>query len=607
MNTTLVQNQTPVLQHHAQSLGTVSLVPYREILGVPVSRLSMAGILNEVDRAITERRSIRITAINASKLYLARRDARLRDILLLSDINIPEYAIIWGARKLKKDLVEHVGGIMLMRKLLEAGARKGYRFYFLGAQHEIVSQMVAKLEQDLPGIQIAGYRDGYFKENDEEALVQDIRATHADVLLVAMGSPRQEFLIDRHLDRLDVRVAMGVGGSFDVIAGLRKEAPAKWRRGGEWIYRLAQDPLNAKYWQRYLTTNPWFVSQIYREKYGPAVSRVIGKRNRRPALIVGAPQKMSEFIQAANGTLESRLNIVGLLPIGDQPAPPSNGHQVFAPEARLDNLLLEHRIQEVILTPDAGCLEQSNAILKSCDDRGIATKLILPIPLEPARNGNSPEYLHALAEDAAAEEIISSWALMVKRGVDVIGAIIGLMLLSPLLLVIAALVKLTSKGPIFYRWRVLGMHRKPIVSYKFRTMVQNADELKQKLLEQNEMNGCVFKMKNDPRVTAVGRLLRKYSLDELPQLWSVLKGDLSLVGPRPPLVSEGESFDDWHWRKLAVKPGLTCLWQTRGRNQICDFDQWVRLDLEYIDNWSLWLDAKILLKTIPAILQGTGM
>jgi lipopolysaccharide/colanic/teichoic acid biosynthesis glycosyltransferase len=137
-------------------------------------------------------------------------------------------------------------------------------------------------------------------------------------------------------------------------------------------------------------------------------------------------------------------------------------------------------------------------------------------------------------------------------------------------------------------------------------MVANADKLKQELLSKNEMTGVAFKMKDDPRITKVGGFLRKYSLDELPQLFSVLKGDMSLVGPRPPLVTEVMEYDYWHRRKLSVKPGLTCLWQVNGRNAITDFDDWMRLDLEYIDNWSLWLDCKILLKTIPAVLRGTG-
>ena len=174
------------------------------------------------------------------------------------------------------------------------------------------------------------------------------------------------------------------------------------------------------------------------------------------------------------------------------------------------------------------------------------------------------------------------------------------------MLTIAILIKLTSKGPIFYKWKVVGLNKKRFTGYKFRTMVDNADQLKQELMERNEMNGVVFKIKGDPRITSIGRLLRKFSLDELPQLWSVFKGDLSCVGPRPPLASELEKFESWHRRKLSVKPGLTCLWQIRGRSKIKDFNDWVKLDLEYIDNWSLWLDFKIMMKTIPVVLMGRG-
>jgi lipopolysaccharide/colanic/teichoic acid biosynthesis glycosyltransferase len=138
-------------------------------------------------------------------------------------------------------------------------------------------------------------------------------------------------------------------------------------------------------------------------------------------------------------------------------------------------------------------------------------------------------------------------------------------------------------------------------------MIQNADEMKAQLLDNNEMKSIAFKMRDDPRITRAGKWLRKYSLDELPQLWSVLKGDLSLVGPRPPLQSEVEDYEGWHRRKLSVKPGLTCLWQVSGRNKIADFDEWIRLDLEYIDEWTLWMDLKILIKTIPAVIKGSGI
>lgn len=152
----------------------------------------------------------------------------------------------------------------------------------------------------------------------------------------------------------------------------------------------------------------------------------------------------------------------------------------------------------------------------------------------------------------------------------------------------------------------MGQNRKPIISWKFRTMVRNADELKAKLVAHNEMKGPMFKMTNDPRIIPVGRILRKYSLDELPQLFSVIKGDLSLVGPRPPLQSEFREFDLWHRRKLSVKPGITCLWQVSGRNDIDSFDEWAKLDLHYIDNWTIWLDFKILFKTVRTVINGNG-
>lgn len=195
----------------------------------------------------------------------------------------------------------------------------------------------------------------------------------------------------------------------------------------------------------------------------------------------------------------------------------------------------------------------------------------------------------------------------VKRFIDLTGGVFCLVIAAPILVVISLAIRITSPdGAAFYPWRVVGFGGRPFTGYKFRTMVPNADALKARLMAANEMSGPVFKMENDPRITPVGRFLRKYSLDELPQLWSVLKGDMSLVGPRPPLQSEWEHFEPWQRRKLSVKPGMTCLWQVQGRNNIRDFNEWVKLDLEYIDNWSLWLDFKILFLTFLAVFKGTG-
>lgn len=193
-----------------------------------------------------------------------------------------------------------------------------------------------------------------------------------------------------------------------------------------------------------------------------------------------------------------------------------------------------------------------------------------------------------------------------KRLLDIILSGLALVVLAPMFPILVLAVAVGSPGPVFYPWRVLGKWGRPFVGYKFRTMVVNADDLKAKLLARNEMTGPVFKMRNDPRITRTGRWLRKFSLDELPQLWSVFKGDMSLVGPRPPSAEEFAAFEPWQRAKLAVTPGITCLWQVSGRSEIADFSEWARLDLEYIAEWNLWLDLKILLKTIPVVVRGHG-
>lgn len=193
-----------------------------------------------------------------------------------------------------------------------------------------------------------------------------------------------------------------------------------------------------------------------------------------------------------------------------------------------------------------------------------------------------------------------------KRALDIVSSGLLLVLLAPLFAVLCAAVKLTSPGPVFYKWRVVGKSAKPFIGYKFRSMVVKADQLKDKLEKLNEMKGPVFKITADPRVTRLGRWMRRYSLDELPQLYSVLKGDMSLVGPRPPLVSEFERFNEYQKQKLSVKPGITCLWQINGRNNVSDFDDWVQLDLEYIRRWTLTLDLWILWKTAGEVFAGSG-
>jgi exopolysaccharide biosynthesis polyprenyl glycosylphosphotransferase len=208
---------------------------------------------------------------------------------------------------------------------------------------------------------------------------------------------------------------------------------------------------------------------------------------------------------------------------------------------------------------------------------------------------------------AASTSVVSEgWPFIFKRAIDITVSLLVLALLSPLLLVIALLVRFNSPGAVFFGQKRVGLNKRQFTMYKFRTMVPDAEKIQEELLHLNEMSGPVFKIKNDPRVTPIGRVLRKTSIDELPQLFNVLKGDMSLVGPRAMSVRDYECFnEDWQRRRFSVPPGITCLWQIRGRNSL-PFEQWMELDMEYIDKWSIWLDLQILAQTIPAVLKGSG-
>lgn len=201
----------------------------------------------------------------------------------------------------------------------------------------------------------------------------------------------------------------------------------------------------------------------------------------------------------------------------------------------------------------------------------------------------------------------ASWQAMAKQVMDFVGAAVLLAITAVPMALVALGIRFTSPGPVLFKQQRAGLNGRAFNMYKFRSMVNNAEQLKQELAQLNEMSGPVFKVTNDPRITPIGRFIRKWSIDELPQLWNIVRGDMSLVGPRPLPVDEVDRFDDRaHRRRLSVKPGLTCLWQVSGRNDVKDFKDWVRLDLEYIDNWTIWLDLKILARTVPVVLAGTG-
>lgn len=326
----------------------------------------------------------------------------------------------------------------------------------------------------------------------------------------------------------------------------------------------------------------------------------------KEAFILGTGDVAEHFIDSVRKHSDWGLRISGLICKDESDVGKELfGYKIVGSEEKLVEMLHSHHIDELVIALPAKYLGKIEEVMAICDKEGIPVSIISPFFKNLISKART-ELVHGFPVIEFLPVQRNDLELALKRIIDIIVSSIGLVLLAPLFVIIAVLIKLESPGPVFYRWKILGLNKRPLTSYKFRTMAQDADKLKEALMDKNEMTGAVFKMKDDPRITRVGRWLRKYSLDELPQLWSVFKGDLSLVGPRPPLQTEMEKFEGWHRRKLSVKPGITCLWQINGRNTITDFDEWMRLDLKYIDNWSFWLDLKILFKTISAVFKGTG-
>jgi exopolysaccharide biosynthesis polyprenyl glycosylphosphotransferase len=323
-------------------------------------------------------------------------------------------------------------------------------------------------------------------------------------------------------------------------------------------------------------------------------SKLAQAQYKRRFILVGARNELARMRHELEKQADEGIEVVGEFDF------------IEAPLQQLVELLHEHSASGVIVSAKQAYFERVESVIKVCELEGVDAWLVADFFGTQIARASLDELLgHPLLVFRSAPE--TSWQSLAKMLMDFFGALVLLILLSPLFLLIAVAIKCISPGPVFFKQQRSGLSGAPFTLYKFRTMVTNAEQFKHELEAMNEMHGPVFKVTNDPRVTRVGKWLRRYSLDELPQLYNVLRGEMSLVGPRPLPVDEVKRFDDLaHRRRLSVKPGITCLWQISGRNQIADFKEWVRLDLEYIDNWSLWLDLKILLRTIPAVFAATG-
>jgi len=330
----------------------------------------------------------------------------------------------------------------------------------------------------------------------------------------------------------------------------------------------------------------------------------------RNLVIIGSGAQAHEFLDSVAASPEAGFSVRGFFLPGGGESPEARaemqkkGAGYLGTVHDIPRFLEREVVDAVVIAEEPGRVANLEELFLVCEELGV--ELILSLRIFP--HINTPIYFERLSDIPLLHFATTPKAgitLFLKRMMDISGSLCGMILLSPLLLLAAVLVKLTSAGPVFFVQERMGLRGRRFKLYKFRTMVKDAEKKLEELRHLNEADGPVFKMQKDPRLTPVGKFLRKSSIDELPQLWNVFRGEMSLVGPRPPIPAEVEKYERWQRRRLSMRPGITCLWQVSGRSEL-DFDTWMKLDLRYIENWSLTLDLIILLKTIPAVLSTRG-
>jgi exopolysaccharide biosynthesis polyprenyl glycosylphosphotransferase len=327
--------------------------------------------------------------------------------------------------------------------------------------------------------------------------------------------------------------------------------------------------------------------------------------NCRHILIIGTGARAQKLEELFNSHPYWGIKVLGYL--DDAPREDDAkrlGSRIIGKLDDLPKILDTMVVDEVIIALPRSWLHRLDDLVYTCEEAGVDITIRADLFNTSIAQTHFTKFLGIPILNyttAPSQEM----ALVAKRIFDIVGSSLLLLLTAPLFFLISLAIKLTSPGPILFKQIRVGLHGRIFYLYKFRSMVVDAEKKLEEFRHLNEVSGPVFKIKNDPRVTPIGRLIRKFSLDELPQLINVLKGDMSLVGPRPPIPDEVAQYERWQRRRLSMRPGITCIWQVNGRNKI-SFEEWMKMDLQYIDNWSLNLDFKLLLKTVPAVLTGNG-
>lgn len=473
-----------------------------DIFNVRIDNVTIEDALQRINNAVATNTLTRFAFVNPDCLNIAAKSSEYQSVLDRMDTVFADgIGIRIGCRMLGIEQRDNINGTDLFPLICEQASANGQSIYLLGSQPGVTDLVIENLSKQFPDLNFAGHHHGYFSVEEEPEVIQNIKNSGADILLVAFGAPKQEMWIEKNQEALGISVQIGVGGLFDFYSGRISRSP-RWLRdiGMEWTWRLIQEP--GRMWRRYVLGNPAFLYRVWKQ----------ARRDPRRQILQRFSTKETGFLKAS----------------------------------------IRYRVRHFAWT------------------------------------------LALFAGRAA------------RRLLDILVSGTALLILLPFLLILIALIKLESPGPAIFSQTRIGLWGKYFIMYKFRSMDTDAEAKKKELMDTNEMEGGVlFKMKDDPRITKIGKFIRKFSIDELPQFWNVLIGDMSLVGPRPPVPSEVDQYSITDRRRLEIKPGITCIWQVSGRSEIA-FHEQVELDVDYIESHSIFQDIRILFKTIPAVLLGKG-
>ncbi|MEZ9198460.1 WecB/TagA/CpsF family glycosyltransferase [Shewanella sp. 10N.286.54.B9] len=484
------------------------------VFGITLDNWTMSDLLNDINQVCQSDNNDKLqqySFVNADCLNISCNNEAYRCSLKQSNrIFADGIGVRLACLSKGHPLRDNLNGTDMFPRLCELAAEQQLSLFLLGGEEGVATATAQNMQQHYSKLKIAGVHNGYFdmSSNSEEnnQVVAQINQSNADILLVAMGAPRQERWLEDNKPQLNCSVGIGVGGLFDFYSNRIKRAPSWLRQiGMEWSYRLLQEP--KRMWQRYIVGNPVFIFRVWRE-------------NRQLKKVQTTQPQMAK----------AKTNID--------------------------------------YTPNFN-----------------------------AKQANTRRAIHNLRRRLNRA---------CKRLIDVTVSAMLLTVLLPFFTIIALLIRIESKGAVLFCQTRAGRNNQAFTMWKFRSMYQDAEQRLAAMQTNNEMpGGVLFKMKRDPRITLVGKFIRKASIDELPQLWNVLKGDMSLVGPRPALVSEVKQYSQHDRNRLMVKPGITCIWQVTGRSNI-PFEQQVELDIDYIYQQSVTADLWLLIKTIPAVLFARG-